>query len=61
MLILNGCSATTGEVSVADGSGFSTVTLKRESSAYLINNDLEAYRDIRANNETCAAQPGCAK
>jgi hypothetical protein len=60
MLSLNGCSSQ-DKAFVVDGAGFSHVELKRESSAYLINNDLDAYRDIRGNNETCARMTGCAK
>lgn len=60
MLVLNGCSSQ-DKAFVVDGAGFSAVNLKRESTAYLINNDLDAYRDIRANNETCARMSGCAK
>lgn len=61
MLVLIGCSATTERVSVVDGSGYAHVDLKRESAAYLINNDLDAYSEIRGNNETCAGDAGCRK
>ena len=60
MLVSSGCSQTE-KAFVVDGSGFSNVSLKRESAAYLINNDLDAYSDIRANNETCARMTGCRK
>lgn len=35
--------------------------LRRESAAWLINNDLDAYKAIRGNNEACARMAGCAK
>ena len=60
LTILSGCSKT-AEVSVVDGSGFAYVPFKRESKAYLINNDLEAWKAAKGNNEVCMTQPGCRK
>ena len=60
MLALPGCSKTDRAFAV-DGAGFSHVPFKRESQAYLINNDLEAWKKARGNNETCARMAGCAK
>lgn len=49
------------KASAVDGAGFAHVPLKRESTAYLINNDLDAYTAIRGNNEVCARMAGCIK
>lgn len=54
------CS-TTERASVADGSGFSALTPKRETMAHIVNTDPPFARQVLAHNKTCAAQPGCAK
>lgn len=60
MLASTGCS-TTERASAVDGAGFAITPLKRESTAYLINNDLDAYKAIRGNNEACARMIGCKR
>ena len=53
--------STTERASVADGSGFSTLTPTRETTAYIVNTDPPFARQVLAHNRTCEAQPGCAK
>lgn len=60
-LVLSGCSATTERASAVDGAGYAFVPFKRESQAYLINNDLEAWKKARGNNESCLRMAGCLK
>ncbi len=60
MLGLSGCSRTE-KAFVVDGAGFQHVPLKRESSAFLINNDLAAYKATKSNNAACARMAGCQK
>lgn len=60
MLVLSGCSSTEKAFAV-DGAGFVYVPLKRESKAFLINNDMEAFKATTGNNEVCLRMAGCQK
>lgn len=59
---LSGCGTKPTSVAFAnDGSGYVYVPFKKESKAFLINNDQDAWIKANGNNEQCQKDTGCLK